>query len=180
MKALIFVTVFFATLSMNSQAQYYGRRFYRPLPRYYQPYAYRPVQYYYYWHQPAVINYQQAVNWNVNAYYNAWVTQGLTNYFYGSWFMLPARVANVFYGFNGFVTYNQYPYFAFNGYLHRYSAVDTCNYQLINTLGQVAVRNYVGLCNVSYNQCAAVRDGFNYRARSFQFVCAETFRQRNF
>ncbi len=182
MKALIFITVFFASLSMNSQAQYYGRRYYRPVvPRYYAPVAYRPVTYYYYWHQPVVVNYQQVINYNVNAYYAAWVNQGLTNYFYGSWFMLPTRVVpNVNIGFNGLVTYNQYPYFAFNGYLHRYSTVDTCNYQLVNKLGHSVVRNFAGVCSNGYNSCAAVRDGLNYRARSFQFFCAETYRQRNF
>lgn len=94
-----------------------------------------------------------------------------SNFIYRNWVLYPsARL-------DGFFLYNSYPYFVYNGYQHRYSGYDRCNYQLVDGYNNVSVQSYFNqFCNIGYNDCAITRDNLNSSSYSNRYYCAESFR----
>lgn len=77
---------------------------------------------------------------------------------------------------NGYHVLNGYPYFVFNGYQHRYSNLDTCDYQLVDRYTDSAVRYYDNrVCSAGYDECARDRDWENDNAYENRYFCAETY-----
>lgn len=77
---------------------------------------------------------------------------------------------------NGYVMIGGYPYFVYNGYRHRYSYYDHCNYELVDTMYNSVVTSYYGRsCADSYNSCAAQRDQWNWNARGYRYFCSERY-----
>lgn len=76
---------------------------------------------------------------------------------------------------NGFHWYNGYPYFVYNGYLHRYSTQDSCNYELVDGFNNSTVRTYGTYysCQSAYDQCALDRDNYNYSSNDYRYFCSE-------
>ena len=77
-------------------------------------------------------------------------------------------------GFMGYRVFNGYPYFVYNGFRHRYSSVDLCDYDLIDSYSDTVESSYYGLrCSQAYDQCAWDRDIYNDGERDFRYFCAE-------
>ena len=82
---------------------------------------------------------------------------------------------------NGYYIIDDYPFYVYNGYYHRYSSYDTCNYQLIDTYTRRTVQNFWNLtCNRAYDQCSRERDYWNFREYANRFACAETYREQTY
>jgi hypothetical protein len=76
---------------------------------------------------------------------------------------------------NGFHWYNNYPWFVFNNYLHRYSDSDNCNYELVDGYyDEVVERFYSMSCRRGYDECARLRDDWNWEEREDRYFCSET------
>jgi hypothetical protein len=76
---------------------------------------------------------------------------------------------------NGYY-WNDYPYYVYNGYRHRYSNYDICNYELVNSLTNEVVRSYPSMtCNYGYDLCSSLRDDLNYDYGSYRFFCSERY-----
>jgi len=81
---------------------------------------------------------------------------------------------------DGYIWHSSYPYFAYNGYLHRYSNVDICNYELVDATSKQTVESYHGqICNVGYDICAQQRDEMNYQSSNYRYFCSERYSNRN-
>ena len=77
---------------------------------------------------------------------------------------------------NGYYSYNGYPYYVHNGYRHRYSPYDTCDYELVDGFYNTSYTNFYGLsCQAAYDRCAAMRDDLNWIERDYRYFCAEKF-----
>lgn len=75
---------------------------------------------------------------------------------------------------DGFFYMDSYPYFVYNGYRHRYSQIDTCDYELVDGWDNRTVATFHGRsCNQGYDMCADQRDEMNYRAYDSRYFCAE-------
>lgn len=75
---------------------------------------------------------------------------------------------------NGYYYSNGYPYFVFNGYQHRYSDVDLCNYELVDSYTNSVERSFHNLtCDQGYDLCADLRDDYNDRNRDYRYFCSE-------
>ena len=75
---------------------------------------------------------------------------------------------------NGYYFRNGYPYFVYNGYLHRYSSYDTCNFELVDGYRNATVERFNNYrCNVGYDQCAELRSRLNYQEGSYRYFCSE-------
>jgi hypothetical protein len=75
---------------------------------------------------------------------------------------------------NGYYTLENYPYYVFNGYRHRYSPVDSCDYELVDGRTNSAVRSFSGwTCQQGYDACAQDRDERNYREYGYRYFCSE-------
>jgi hypothetical protein len=75
---------------------------------------------------------------------------------------------------DGYHYYNDYPYFIYNGYRHRYSHLDYCNYELVDS-DDYSVRNdyYAYTCNTGYDRCSERRDDLNDLYGYNRFFCSE-------
>ena len=63
----------------------------------------------------------------------------------------------------------------------RYSALDNCNYQLIDKYTHQVQRSFWGMtCKQGYDACSTARYDMNYRTSSFRYSCVETFRDRSY
>ncbi len=72
--------------------------------------------------------------------------------------------------------YDTYPYYVFNGYRHRYSNVDRCDYELVDGYSNQTVTTFNSYnCNVGYDACAQMRDQYNRNDRSYRYFCSERF-----
>ncbi len=99
--------------------------------------------------------------------YHVTVSSG---YIYNSWLMEPS----LFYYSPGFHCIGNYPYYVDNGYQHRYSDVDICNYELVNLEDDSVIKTYHNMaCKKGFDQCAAKRDQLNAEENSHQYVCVE-------
>lgn len=105
-----------------------------------------------------------------NNYYN-WLRVSHSNFIFRNWVLYPSS------RLDGFFLYNSYPYFVYNGYQHRYSGYDRCNYQLVDGYNNTSVQSYFNqFCNIGYNSCAITRDNLNSSSFSNRYYCAESFR----
>ncbi|GEM_PF-2830279 len=77
---------------------------------------------------------------------------------------------------DGFYMYNGYPYYVWNGYLHRYSATDEGSYDVVDSYTDEVYATFYG-ANIqqSYDRAAEMRDILNYREKSNRYFCAERF-----
>jgi len=170
-----FILTVFLLISLNSAfAQRDHRRNpqrHRPQrvnpPVFFPPQAYTPFQ-----HRPHNFRRQFAPVWNTNQYFNHFQVNFGAFLFQNTWLMRTYNHAN------GFVWLNNYPYFIHNGVINRYHPVDQCRFDLvdkalINSNTDPVHSFYYGSCNFSYNQCASVRHGLNYRFGAYRFFCAE-------
>jgi hypothetical protein len=78
---------------------------------------------------------------------------------------------------NGYWTIDNYPYYVYNGYRHRYSTYDYCNYQLVDQYDHRVVQTYWNqVCNVGYDSCSYERDRLNSQIGEYRYFCSETYR----
>ena len=142
--------------------------------RFFHPYCYTYRPYFSYYHSPWTRVYRHSVFYNPFSYYDHLrVRYAQSIYFH--WILWNTAYAN------GYYDIDNYPYYVYNGYRHRYSNVDRCNYQLIDKYTQRVVTNYWEMqCNFGYDQCSNERDDRNYREGEFRFFCAETYRPRDY
>lgn len=72
--------------------------------------------------------------------------------------------------------WNDYPYYADYGYLHRYSSVDNCDYELVDGYNNQTVKIFPRqACNISYDLCATYRDEKNSSLKENRYFCSEKF-----
>lgn len=148
---------------------YYGR------PGYHRPFGYRPVPYRRYVHAPWVNPYRHSVRWHRPFHYYSYLRSTYANYLYLNWIYYPAAFAN------GYRLIDGYPYYVYNGYRHRYSNFDQCNYQLIDTYTHSVQQSFWGYtCSQGYDACALQRDNRNYSFNNFRYSCVETFRNSSY
>lgn len=103
--------------------------------------------------------------------YFGFLRNNYSNFFHRNWVLFPTARGN------GFFLNNSYPYFVFNGYQHRYSAYDRCNYELVDSYNNLRVQPFYNqFCNIGYNQCAILRDNLNHAEFSNRYYCAENYR----
>ena len=77
---------------------------------------------------------------------------------------------------SGYFVYNNYPYYVYDGYQHRYSSIDTCDYQLVDKYtDQVISTYYSQTCNYGYDSCSMQRDNLNRNEYDNRYFCAETY-----
>jgi hypothetical protein len=148
--------------------RYYGTyRFHRPYRYYWRPYTT-------YVHSPYSRIYRHNTYWTPYTYFD-FVRARYRSYLYLNWiYWNSSRI-------NGYHVIDGYPYYVFNGYRHRYSHIDTCNYQLIDKYSHRVVRSYWGqICSISYDQCAIERSRKNRWEGNYRYSCVETFRNRNY
>ena len=95
------------------------------------------------------------------------------HHYYRSWLMWSVDV-NIY--VNGYYAFNNYPYYVFNGYRHRYSSVDLCDYDLVDSYSDTIEKTFYGLsCKRAYDKCAFERTIFNESERDYRYFCAEKF-----
>ena len=94
---------------------------------------------------------------------------------YLNWVLFPSSRVN------GYVYIDQYPYYVHNGYRHRYSYEDSCQYQLIDSFThEVVSYHFPRICSQGYDACALERDSYNARERENRYFCAETVRDDDY
>ena len=77
---------------------------------------------------------------------------------------------------DGFRFYESYPYYIYNGYLHRYSNVDRCDYELVDGWTNESIEYYDNYqCNLGYDLCADDRDYYNRNEGDYRYFCSERF-----
>ena len=77
---------------------------------------------------------------------------------------------------DGYYFYNDYPYFIYNGYLHRYSSWDRGSYDLVDRkTDEVYATFYGNSLKQSYDRCAELRDKLNNKLGEYRYFCAERF-----
>ena len=80
---------------------------------------------------------------------------------------------------DGYIWHSGYPYFAYNGYIHRYSNRDICNFELVDSQSRQTVESYQGqICNIGYDTCAQQRDEMNSQENSYKYFCSERYSNR--
>jgi hypothetical protein len=77
---------------------------------------------------------------------------------------------------DGYRSWNNYPYYNYNGYIHRYSNVDSCDYELVDGQTNQVVQQFHGqTCNQGYDYCAQTRDDYNRSSNDYRYFCSERF-----
>lgn len=75
---------------------------------------------------------------------------------------------------DGFFVIDDYPYYIYHGYRHRYSYYDTCDYDLVDSYTNSVSQTFYGYsCASGYDYCADMRDNFNYDYRGDRYFCSE-------
>ena len=121
-------------------------------------------------HSPYRHNYVQRRNYLETRNYAQAVRRYNANYFYRNWIFYPSTRTN------GYYVIDSYPYFVFNGYRHRYSNVDLCDYQLVDSYTDSVVRNFDNrICSYGYDECARERDYQNDYEYGNRYFCAERY-----
>ncbi len=96
------------------------------------------------------------------------------SFIYVHWVLEPAH-----YRYNeGHCYYDDYDWYVYQGYRHRYSDEDKCDYQLIDTRTNTVVQSFSnGSCKQSYDDCATQRDiliaSADYWDLKDYYICAE-------
>jgi hypothetical protein len=142
---------------------------------YHSPYRYAQRSYNRYFHTPSHRSYVHARRYPQPRSFFRHVRDNFRRHIYLNWILSPST------RINGYSRVNQYPYYIHNGYRHRYSTLDNCNYQLVNKNNHNVVRTYWNqTCTSGYNRCALDRDRRNEQEWSNKFFCAETFRKNSY
>lgn len=125
-----------------------------------------------YRHRPHRHTYSPSRRYSRSAY-RSYVRSLNPSYFYFNWVLYPtSRV-------NGYFVINGYPYYVYNGYQHRYSYNDYCDYQLVDSYTDSVYQYFDNqMCAVAYDRCAIERDRQNNYERDERFFCAEVFDSR--
>jgi hypothetical protein len=133
-----------------------------------RPHWNRPgIRYSYYRHR--AYNYSRRHNLRFRHWRDYHRTIPFKFIYWGSWIRYRMSVND------GFVWRDGYPYFAYNGYLHRYSNWDKCEYALVDGYNNTTVRTYGGYCATAYDRCADRRDDKNYDEYGYRYFCSEKF-----
>lgn len=149
--------------------RYYGTE------RYHRPSNYRARNYSRYYHSPysRVIPAHRRYGRPVGYY--SYMRSNFSTHLYLNWVLSPSS------RLNGYYYTNNYPFYIHNGYRHRYSNLETCNYQLVDSYTHSVQTSYFGqLCSSGYNACAYERDSRNDREYANRYFCAETFRDNGY
>jgi hypothetical protein len=79
---------------------------------------------------------------------------------------------------NGYRYDNGYPYYAYNGYRHRYSSLDRCDYELVDGRYNTTYKTfYTYFCSTGYDRCSELRDNMNHNAGEYRYFCSEKFKR---
>lgn len=125
-----------------------------------------------YYHVPYRAPYRHVVRYYRTYDWYNYVYRNHRDYVYAHWIYYPASGYN-----NGYWDIDNYPYYVYNGYRHRYSSYDYCNYQLVDTYNHAVLNTYWNqLCNTGYDACAMERDRLNSQMNEFRYTCSETYR----
>lgn len=148
---------------------YYGTRDYHRPP----DYVYRPYSRYY--HSPVRNTYVHSRRYRTSNDFFRFLRGASRTAIYLNWILSPSSSSN------GYRVVNNYPYYIYNGYQHRYSTLDTCSYQLVDQYNHNIVRTYWNQsCYSGYNSCSIDRDNRNEMEWENRYFCAETFRDQNY
>ncbi len=129
-----------------------------------KPYVYRHRTVFV--HRPHIVNYNVIHFPRPHLYYLT--VRPIHIYFY--WILEPVY----FYVYDGYQELDNYPYYVYHGYRHRYSPVEMCQYELVDGEHNTVARTYgVKECNLAYDQCAMERDDLNDEYDADRFFCAE-------
>jgi len=72
--------------------------------------------------------------------------------------------------------WDNYPYYVYNGYMHRYSNVDRCDYELVDGHTNTTVSTFHNYyCSTGYDVCSQMRDQYNSSSSSYRYFCSERF-----
>ncbi|WP_127716648.1 hypothetical protein [Halobacteriovorax sp. HLS] len=75
---------------------------------------------------------------------------------------------------NGYYWWDDYPWYSYNGYRHRYSRIDYCNYELVDGYNNTVERRFYNYtCNTGYDLCADLRDNLNSYEYGYRYFCSE-------
>src|SRR5690606_37214062 len=137
-----------------------------------RPIGYTPIRYVHYYHAPYRAPYVHTIRYYRTYDWYSYVLRSHPTYIYANWIFYPAS------GYvNGYHTFDNYPYYVYNGYRHRYSSRDYCNYQLVDTHNHQVVQTYWNqTCNTGYDLCSQERDRINAQMNEYRYFCSETFR----
>ncbi len=92
------------------------------------------------------------------------------NHIYINWVFEPVRSTYT----DGYWEIDDYPYYVDNGYRYRYTPVETCNYELVDTEDYSVIKGYPNqACTTGYDSCASERDMVNRILQTDRFFCAE-------
>ncbi len=150
---------------------------------YFRPYNYYHglYPYYYSFHVPFVYTGPFQYSWNTYEYYRFLKNNSFDHAIYMNWIFNSVENYDGNYANNSCQSLDNYPFWIYNGYAHRYSRNDRCNYQLIDKYSMTVVESYFGqMCNQGYDNCASLRDNLNGAENAYRFSCAETFRPQNY
>lgn len=91
-------------------------------------------------------------------------------YIYRRWVLEPCA----WHYHNGYWDMDGYPYYVHRGYRYRYHPVETCQYELVDSEGNVTVKTYPeAACGRAYDTCASERDTMNNNIGAERYFCAE-------
>ncbi len=154
--------------SRPSRTAYGTRNYHRPYRYVYRPYrSYR--------HSSVARRYTSHRRYASRYDYYNYLRRSYRSHIYLNWVLFPSTRVN------GYYYVDNYPYYIYNGYRHRYSYEDLCNYQLVDSYTHQVVRsNYPSTCARGYDACAWDRDGYNSSVRENRYFCAESIRGDNY
>lgn len=145
---------------------HYGTRYYH------RPFGHTPIRYSPYYHAPYRSPFYHSVLYYRSYDWYNFVLRTNRNYVYVHWIFYPATGYR-----NGYNTIENYPYYVYNGYRHRYSSNDYCNYQLVDSNNHSVVQTYWNqICNTGYDACSYERDRLNSQMNDYRYFCSETYR----
>lgn len=68
------------------------------------------------------------------------------------------------------------PIYVYNGYRHRYTPVEICDYELVDRYSHTTYRTFYGqTCSAGYDRCAELRDDLNWYEYDDRYFCAERY-----
>lgn len=77
---------------------------------------------------------------------------------------------------DGFFHLDGRPYYVYNGYRHRYTPVEICDYELVDGHSNRTYETFYGQnCSRGYDNCADLRDELNWYEYDDRYFCAERF-----
>jgi hypothetical protein len=91
-------------------------------------------------------------------------------YIFRQWIQEPV----IFSYTNGYWEIDNYPYYVESGFRYRYSPVETCQYDLVDSSSYDTVRSYpIMACNIAFDTCSADREVLNGAVNAESYFCAE-------